>query len=385
MDSVQIIKVTSLAQRREFVKFPLRLYKNCPQFVPPLYGDEMKIFSEKNAYADTCESVFFLAERNGKTVGRIQGIIQNQSNELHNEKRLRFSRFDCINDTCVAASLFGALEKWGLEKGLDTVCGPLGYSDLEREGLLIEGFDELSTFEEQYNYGYYPSLIEACGYSKEIDWLEFQLKAPKERNEMLSRVAQRALELSKLHVVNSDNMSKKEYIDKYKDGVFECIDLCYRHLYGTVPFTESMKKQLIDQFMLVINKKYLIVICDENERVVSFALCIPAIGKALQKSGGRLTPAAILRVLKAVKSPKTVDLGLVAVLPEYQSAGINAVMLQKMTEYLESGEIEYFETNLNLETNVQVMAQWKYFDSRQHKRRRSYVKKSTDKEGLKNA
>lgn len=372
---IQITEVSTRAQRREFVKFPLRLYKNCPYFVPPLFDDEMKLFTDKNAYSDTCRSVFFLATRDGKTVGRIQGILQNQSNSLHNEKRLRFTRFDAIDDQEVANALFAALEAWGKAQGLDTVCGPLGYSDLEREGLLIEGFDKLSTFEEQYNYDYYASLIEGCGYAKEIDWLEFRLRAPKEKNLMLKKVADRALELSKLHVVDPNSMSKKDYINKYKDGVFECIDRCYSHLYGTVPFTESMKDQIIDQFMLVINKKYLVIICDENERVVSFALCFPGFGKALQKSGGRLTPLAIARLLHAVNNPKVIDLGLVAVLPEYQSAGINAVMLQKMNEYLESGDIEYFETNLNLETNVQVMAQWKYFDSEQHKRRRSYIKK----------
>ena len=374
MAEIQIIEVKTRAQRKEFVEFPLRLYRNCPQFVPPLYGDELTIFTDKNAYADTCDSVFFLAKKEGKTVGRIQGILQKQFNELHSEKRVRFTRFDAIDDVEVAKALFDALENWAKEQGMESVCGPLGYSDLEREGLLIEGFDQLSTFEEQYNYDYYPKLIEACGYAKEIDWFEFALRAPKIKNEMLARVADRALELSKLHVVDSDKMSKKEYIDRYKDGVFECIDLCYRHLYGTVPFTESMKKQLIDQFMLVINKKYLIVICDENDRVVSFALCIPAFGEALQKSGGRLTPAALVKLLRAVKAPKVVDLALVAILPEYQSAGINAVMLQKMTEYLESGEIDHFETNLNLETNTQVMAQWKYFDAEQHKKRRSYLK-----------
>ena len=372
--SVNIIEVKTRAQRREFVKFPLRLYKDCPYFVPPLYGDEMTIFTDKNAYADTCESVFYIAQRDGKTVGRIQGIIQKQFNQLHGEKRFRFTRFDAIDDVEVAKALFDAVEKWGLENGLDTVCGPLGYSDLEREGLLIKGFDKLSTFEEQYNYDYYPALIEACGYSKEIDWLEFRLRAPKEKNVMLGRVAERALELSKLHIVDSDKMSKKEYINRYKDGVFECLDRCYSHLYGTVPFTESMKNQLVDQFMLVINKKYLIIICDENDRVVSFALCIPGFGKSLQKSGGRLTPAAIVKLLSAVKKPDVVDLALVAVLPEYQSAGVNAVMLNCMTQSLERGDIEYFETNLNLETNTQVMAQWKYFDAEQHKRRRSYVK-----------
>ncbi len=374
MSNINIIEVKTGKQRREFVNFPLRLYKDCPYFVPPLYGDEMTIFTDKNAYADTCDSIFYLAERDGKTVGRIQGIIQKQFNQLHNEKRLRFTRFDSIDDVEVAKALFEAVEKWGVDNSLDTVCGPLGYSDLEREGLLIEGFDKLSTFEEQYNYDYYPALIEACGYAKEIDWLEFCLRAPKEKNIMLGRVAERALELSKLHIVDSDKMSKKEYIDRYKDGFFECLDKCYSHLYGTVPFTESMKNQLVDQFMLVINKKYLIIICDENDRVVSFALCIPGFGKSLQKSGGRLTPAAIVRLLRAVKNPDVVDLALVAVLPEYQSAGVNAVMLNCMTETLESGQIEYFETNLNLETNTQVMAQWKYFDAEQHKRRRSYVK-----------
>ncbi len=380
MTDIKIVTVKSKAEQKAFVRFPLSLYKGCEPFIPPLYGDEMKIFTDKNAYADTCQSICFLAKKDGKTVGRIQGIIQHQSNELNGEKRLRFSRFDAINDEGVAKALFDALEAWGKENGLDTVCGPLGYSDLEREGLLIEGFDQLSTFEEQYNYEYYPALIEACGYEKEIDWLEFRLRAPKEKNVMLSRVAERALELNRLHVVDSSKMSKKAYISRYKDGVFDCIDRCYRDLYGTVPFTESMKKQLIDQFMLIINKKYLIVICDENDRVVSFALCLPAIGKALQKSGGRLTPLALIRLLSAIRHPESIDLALVAILPEYQSAGINAVMLQKMTEYLESGDVEYFETNLNLETNTAVMAQWKYFDAHQHKRRRSYIKKLTENE-----
>ncbi len=372
---INVIEVKTKKQQHEFVQLPLRLYKGCPYYVPAFYGDEMKIFTDANAYADTCESIFYLAVREGKTVGRIQGIIQRQSNELHQEKRIRFTRFDAENDSAVSQALFDALEAWGRSRGMDTVCGPLGYSDLEREGLLVEGFDQLSTFVEQYNYEYYASLIEGCGYEKEIDWLGFSLKSPKEKNEMLGRVAERALELSKLHVVDASTMSKKAYIERYKDGFFECLDKCYSHLYGTVPFTESMKDQVVDEFMLILNKKYLIIICDENDKVVSFALCFPGFGEALQKSGGRITPPALLRLLKAIKSPKVVDLGLVAVLPEYQSAGVNAVMLHKMTEYLESGEIDHFETNLNLETNTQVMAQWKYFDAIQHKRHRSYIKR----------
>ena len=374
MKEVKIIRVSTRAQKRAFVQFPLTLYKDNPYFVPPLYGDEMAQFKKKHAYSDTCDTVFFLAMQGKQVVGRIQGILQRQSNDLRDEKRVRFTRFDAINDADVAKALFTAVENWAREQGMDSVCGPLGYSDLEREGLLIEGFDQLSTFEEQYNFDYYPALLEACGYEKEIDWLEHRLRAPQNPNPMLGRVAERALELSRLHVVDSSKMSKRKYIQTYKDGFFDCMDECYRHLYGTVPFTENMKKQMIDQFMLILNKEYLMILCDEQERVVAFALCIPGIGEALQKSGGRLTPGAIIRVLRAAKKPRVLDLGLIAVRPEYQAAGVNAVMLHRMIEYLQSGEVEYAETNLNLETNTQVMAQWKYFDTVQHKRRRSYIK-----------
>lgn len=374
MKDVTIIEVKSLSQKKAFVQFPLKLYKNNPCFVPPLYGDEMAQFKKKHAYSDTCATVFFLAMQGKRVVGRIQGILQRQSNELRSEKRVRFTRFDAINDQAVAKALFDAVENWAKEQGMDTVCGPLGYSDLEREGLLIEGFDQLSTFEEQYNYDYYPALLEACGYQKEIDWLEFRLRAPKEPNPMMEKVAERALALSELHVVDSSKMSKKQYIATYKDSIFDCLDECYRHLFGTVPFTENMKQQMIDQFMLILNKEYLVVICDKNERVVAFALCIPGIGQALQKSGGRLTPCTIARVLHDANHPKTLDLGLIGVLPAYQNSGVNAVMLRQLTEMLASGKIEYAETNLNLETNTQVMAQWKYFDATQHKRRRSYIK-----------
>ena len=371
---VEIQKVETQRQRKEFVQFPLRLYKDVPYFAPALYGDEMKAFTDANVYRNTCDDVFFLAVRDGRTVGRIQGIIQRQYNELHNEKRTRFTRFDCIDDQEVASALIKAVEDWGRENGMNQVCGPLGYSDLEREGLLIDGFEELSTFEEQYNYPYYQKLIEACGYGKDVDWVEYKLYPPKERNSMLTRVATRALEMNKLHIVDSSKMSKKEYINKIKDGFFECIDECYAKLYGTVPFTDEMKKQLIDQFMLIINKKYLVIVCDESERVVSVGLCFPAIGQALRKSGGRLTPFALVRLLSAINNPKIIDLALVAVRPEYQARGVPAVMINGMLDMFDNSNVEYCETNLNLEDNVAVQSMWKYFNAVQHKRRRSFVK-----------
>ena len=361
---------------KEFIEFPLRLYKKCPYFVPPLYGDEKKLLLS-NGSSDIADSVFFLAEKDGKTVGRIQGIIQKQYNEIHNTAQVRFTRFDCVDDEEVAKALFVAVEKWGSERKMKEICGPLGFSDLDREGLLVEGFEEDSTFEEQYNYEYYAKLIESAGFVGDVDWVEYELRMPKVRNEMLTRVVNRTLELHKLHVADT-SISKKEYIQKYRDGFFECLDLCYRDLYGTVPISKEAQDELVNQFMMILNKEYLVIICDANDRVVGFGLCFPSIGNAVKKSGGRLTPLALIKLLRAAKNPKVIDLGLVAILPEYQNAGINAVIINAMLEVLSRGKVEKCETNLNLESNTAVRAQWKYFDSRQHKRRRSYKKQLED-------
>ena len=361
---------------KKFVNFPLKLYKKCKYFVPCLYADEMNLLKGKTSYSDIADTKFFIAERDGKTVGRIQAIIQRQYNELHGEKRIRFTRFDSIDDVEVSNALFAAVEAYGKECGMTKLCGPLGYSDLDREGLLIEGFDQTQTFEEQYNYDYYPKLTEAYGLTKEIDWLEFRLFAPENKANPFGRLAERVLEMQKLHIADR-NVPKKDYINKYADGAFECIDRCYSHLYGTVPFTEAMKKELIDQFLLVLDPRYLVMVCDENEKVVAFALCFPAMGEAVRKSGGKLTPLTLIKLLRAVKKPKAIDLGLIAVLPEYQNSGVNAVFMDYILETLISGEIEYFETNLNLETNHQVMAQWKYVKAVNHKRRRAYHKDIT--------
>lgn len=369
---VEIIKVSSAKEIKEFIEFPLRLYKGCPYFVPPLYSDEKKLLLSGGC-SEIAESVFFLAVREGKSVGRIQGLIQKQYNENHGAAQVRFTRFDCEDDAEISAALFAAVERWGAERGMKELCGPLGFSDLDREGLLVEGFEEDSTFEEQYNYAYYPALLEAFGFKKDADWLEYELRSPEKRNEMLSRVANRALELNKLHIADT-NLSKKKYIEKYRDGFFDCLDECYRHLYGTVPISKEAQDELIDQFMLIVNKEYLIFICDEQERVVGFGLCFPGIGNAVKKSGGRLTLPTVIRILKEVKKPETIDLGLVAIRPEYQRAGVNAIIVNGLLEMLASGKVKKCETNLNLETNTAVQAQWKYFSARQHKRRRSYIK-----------
>lgn len=371
---VEIIQVKDKKQQREFVEYPLRLYKNHPCFVPPLYDDETSMFTKKNIYYNTCDSVFYLAQRDGQTVGRIQGIVQKQYNEIHGTKQARFTRFDCEDDAQTAKLLFDAVETWAREQGMEEVIGPMGYSDLEREGLLIAGFDYLATFEEQYNYEYYPALVEACGYEKDVDWLEHRLFSTPVETEKMKKVGDHALKKYNLHV-GGEKLSTRAYINKYKQGIFECIDECYKELYGTVPFTPEMQKQMVDQFNLMLNKKYLRVICDENEKVVAFGLCLPGIGEALQKSGGRLTIPALFRLLGAINKPKSIDLALVGILPKYRKTGIIAFFITTIQEMLEMPGVEYLETNLNLETNKDIQLMWSRFNHIQHKRRRSYIKK----------
>jgi hypothetical protein len=233
----------------------------------------MNIFTSKNIYNDTCEQAYFLAYRDEKVVGRISVFIQQQSNEKQNEKRARFTRFDSINDLSVASALFEKAFEWAKEKGMEYICGPLGFSDLEREGLLIDGFDYLSTFEEQYNYSYYQNLIEACGFEKDVDWVEYRLFTPKERNEKLAKISEAILEKYHLKKIDATS-SKKDFIDTYKDQFFNVLDETYKSLYGTVPFTDGMKKQILDQFNLILNPEFILVICDENDKVIAFGLIL---------------------------------------------------------------------------------------------------------------
>lgn len=370
---VTVEAVRTAKQQKAFIEFPLQLYKNNPNFVPPLYGDEKKMFRDDFVYRDTCEIGHWLAYRDGKVVGRIMAILQKASNDKHGEKRVRFDRFDAIDDTEVAKALFREVERFAREKGMDTVCGPLGFSDLEREGLLVEGFDQLSTFEEQYNADYYGRLIEACGFQKEVDWVESKLYAPEpETREKLKKLSDQLLEKFRLHIGEAKNTN--DFLNRYQDGFFDLLDVAYEDIYGTVPFTPGMKKMMIDNFRLIIDLDHVVCILNEQNKVVCLGICFPSIAKAVQKSGGRLTPAALVRLLKAIKKPDVIDLGLIAVAPEYQNTGIIAVIAAALADMLSEGGIEHAETNLNLEDNLAIRNIWKRFHAVRHKRRRAYVK-----------
>ncbi len=373
---IQIVEVKSKKQIKEFVNFPLRLYKGNPYFVPPLYGDELEIFKPNNKYSDQSESIFYLAIRDGKTVGRIQGILQRVANEKWNQKRVRFNRFDSINDQEVANALFNAVEEWAKSKGMNEIVGPLGYSDLDREGLLIEGFDQISTFEEQYNYDYYPTLVENAGYGKEIDWLESKLTAPEKIDERLDNISNHMMQKYGLRL----GMAKtaNEFVKKWGEGFFTVLDETYDAIYQSVPISDRLKRDLINSFSLILNVKYATVILDKDDKIVGFGIGFPSIGKALQKSGGRLTPSAIVRLLRSIRKPKVLDLALIGIIPEYRNKAIATSIISEMLKMLRRGEVAYAETNLNLETNHNILNLWKHFDRVQHKRRRSYVKSIDD-------
>lgn len=370
---VTVREVKTRKEQREFLNFPLDLYRGNPNFVPPLYSDEKKIFRRDYVYYDTCEAVYYNAYRDGRIVGRISGILQKAANEKNHEKRVRFTRFDSIDDTEVASALFEAVEKWALAKGMDTVCGPLGFSDLEREGLLIEGFDELSTFEEQYNAPYYQRLIEQLGYVKEVDWTESKIYPPEKNDGALQRVTDKLM--SRYHLRFGPAKNVNDFLDRYADGLFELLDKSYDKLYGTVPFTPGMRKLMIDNFRLIIDLDHVAAILDENGKVVCLGICFPSIAKAVQPSRGHLTPLAILRILHAIRHPKIIDLGLIGIDPEWANRGISVAVSAALERMLREDGVAYAETNLNLEDNYAIQNQWKRFVALQHKRRRAFIKK----------
>lgn len=372
--SIIIKEVKSKKEQKLFVEYPNKLYKGNKCYVPPIYMDEIKIFRSDYLYYDCSDAWYFLAYKDDQVVGRISAIHQKSSNEKWKQKRLRFTRFDCVDDQEVANALFDKVSDIAKQLGLEEIVGPLGFSDLEREGLLIEGFEWENTYEEQYNYPYYQKLLENYGFNKDVDWLEHRLTIDKSKAERIIKYSETLEKRFNLRLVN--NLSVTEYIKEYKDKFFELLDIAYDNIYGSVPFTEPMKKMIIDNFKMIVNMDYLGTVVNDKNEVVAFSIAFPAIGEAFQKSGGHLTLSAISKFLKIKKNPKRIDLGLIGVNPEAEggSAGI-LMMLATLMKTMMDKNIEYAETNLNLEENKNIINVWQHFNCIQHKRRRSFVKK----------
>ena len=371
---VDIVEVKTSKQVKQFINLPLKMYKGNEFFVPPLYSSEKVIFKKKNPYASSSDSVFYLVFKEKKLVGRIQGIIQKDANKKWNRSRVRFTRFDSTNDQEVADALFNAVENWGKEKGMDQICGPLGYNDLEREGLLIEGFDKLATFEEQYNFNYYEKLVENHGFKTEVEWLEHEIRMPKDTSEIdkMKRITEHVM--SKYNLSYIQTKSVPEFIRKYRKEFFALYEDTYSELYGTSPLRKEVEDDVLTGFKLLLNSNNVIAIQNDKGEMISYGLYLPSIAKAVQPSGGRLTPAGIVRILKARKNCDVLDMALIGVRKDYRNLGVPAMLLVKGIEALKSGKYDHFETNLQLTTNLNILTLFSHFDRTLHKRRRSYLK-----------
>lgn len=369
---IEIVEVKTRKQVKDFTMFPLKLYKNCPYYVPPFISDEMILFNKKkNANLIDNEIVGFLAYKDKKVVGRIAGILQNIDNEITGKKRVRISRVDFIDDYDVSMALFTSVEEWAKSKGMDEVHGPLGFNDLEREGLLIRGFDELSDFEENYSYEYYPKHFEKLGYGKSVDWNEYSISIPDHVDPKLERLSEAVCKRYKMHTVEG---KKNKIIDHYKDQIFDLIEECYSPLYGVVPLNSRLKDQFISQFKLLVSMDYLTIVADENNNLVGFGLVFPSLAKAMQKTKGRILSPHIFSLLKALRKNDTIDLALIAVKPSWQTKGVAAVIMARNIKNFVKNGIKFAETNLQLEDNNSIHALFAGYEMRHHKDRRCYIK-----------
>lgn len=371
---INITEVRTASQRRAFARFPLKLYKDCPYYVPSVYADEKNItLPQKNPSLATCEIRCFLAEKDGKIVGRAAGIIQKKYNEIAGRKCIRFSRFDCIDDAEVAKALLDAVESFGRERGMDTIHGPWGFNDQDREGMLTYGFERRATYATNYNYPYYEKLVRDLGFTEESEWVEYAFKVPEKVDERIAHVAsfiQRKLDLKEI----AGTAPMRKLIPAYGPKALAMVNQAYAALDCYVPVEGKVVDAVLQQFATVINPRYFSLLTDKNDEVVAMAVMLPSICAPLQKSGGRMTPLTILRLLRAIAKPKELEMVLIAVRPDYQKKGLNSIMISRILQNIIDDKIEKVESNPELVTNTAVQEQWEVLERYIVKRRKCFTK-----------
>jgi len=369
---LEIREVVTNRDLKKFIRFPFQLYHGHPCWVPALEFDEMNTLRrDKNPAFEYCDTRYWLAFRDGIPVGRIAGIINRRYIEKWKNRYARFGWIDFVDDENVCRTLVQTVENWAQMNGLTAVHGPLGFTDLDREGLLVEGFQELGTLATIYNYPYYPKHLEACGYRKDTDWLEFEMKTPAVVPEKALRVAEIVCKRYKLRLLE---LEKPKDILKYAKDVFDVLDAAYEGLYGVVPLTDRQVAAYIKQYFGFVNPEYIKIVLDQKDRVAGFLIALPSLSRALQKSAGKLLPFGFIRLYRAIKRNRFLDLYIAAVRPDLQGKGVNAIMMAEITKTAIKNGIITTETNPELETNLKVQSHWNYFEGRQHKRRRCYLK-----------
>lgn len=373
--AITVKKVTTKKELKDFIRFNYELYKDNRYSVPDLYDDMLNTFSKKkNAAFEFCEADYFLAYKDGMLVGRIAGIINKRANETWGKKDVRFGWIDFIDDIEVSKILLETVEKWGRERGMTHIQGPLGFTDFDAEGMLVEGYDQLSTMATIYNYPYYPEHMEKLGYEKDVDWVEYKIYIPDgipEKHQRISDLIQRKYSLKIKKYTSSKAIAKE-----YGQAIFELMNEAYSPLYGFSPLSQGQIKQYIKMYLPIVDLRMLTLITDANDALVGVGISMPSLSVALQKAKGRILPFGWYHLLKAlfVKRAKVLDLLLVAIKPEYQNKGVNALLFSDLIPVYQKLGFKYAESNPELEMNGKVQAQWEYFDTELHKRRRAFVK-----------
>lgn len=375
--AITIKKVSTRKELKTFIRFNYELYKENPYSVPDLYDDMLNTFSpKKNAAFEFCEAEYFLAySDDGKVVGRIAGIINHRANETWQKKEVRFGWIDFLDDIGISRALLETVGRWGKSKGMDTIQGPLGFTDFDAEGMLVEGFDQLSTMSTIYNYPYYPQHMERLGFEKDADWVEYKIYIPDavpDKHKRISDLIQR-----KFNLKIKKCTSRKELSARYGQAIFELMNEAYAPLYGFSALSQGQINQYIKTYLPIVDLKMLTMVVDADDKLVAVGISMPSMSKALQKSRGRLLPLGwyyLGKLLFMRRYPKMLDLLLIAVKPEYQNKGVNALLFSDLIQAYQELGFECAESNPELELNGKVQAQWEYFNTEQHKRRRAYKK-----------
>jgi GNAT superfamily N-acetyltransferase len=371
---VNVVKVENKRQLKQFIKFPFTLYKDNPYWVPPLISDEIFTLSrDKNPAFEFSEAEYWLAYKDGKIVGRIAGIISHSYIKKWGNPYARFGWVDFIDDYEVSKALFDTVEAWAKEKGLKAVHGPLGFCDLDKEGMLIEGFQEPGTFITIYNHPYYMKHIEAYGYVKDAEWIEIDIRIPdKETVDKICSLADMAEKKYGLRVIP---LKKPKDVLPYVPEVFKVYNVGYEHLYASVHVTDAQVECYVKQFFSFLNPEYICIIYDSDNTMAGFGVVIPSLSEAVKKSKGKLFPFGFIRFLRAIKKNDTLDLYLIAIRPELKSKGVPYVMLREITSAALKNGVVHAIASPELETNHAVHSMWRNFDTRIHRRRRCYIKK----------
>lgn len=371
MSEISVIEVKNSEQLKQFVRFPMDLYKNNPYYVPSLINDEIKIWSPKeNPALQYSEAKQFLAYKNSKVVGRIALMINHKEERELGIRKVRFGWIDFIDDEKVSQALIGKAVEYAKEKNIGKIEGPMGFTNLDKAGMLTLGFDKLATMIGIYNHAYYPQHLEKLGLTKEKEWVEFEIMFPDSLPEKIYKFNELISQKYHLKVLR---FKSKEEILQYVDAMFDLLDETYKHLSTYTPISDEQRKTYKEKYFPLIDKDFIVCIADENNNLVSFAITMPSYSKALQKSKGKLLPFGWWHFLQAGKKNDRANFYLIGIHPDYQRRGVTSIIFKEIWDIFNKKGVKYLETNPELEENKSIQLLWQDYNPVNHKRRRTYA------------